>query len=122
AQKQGPTKHNDLERPASVGVKGAKVKLRHVKLSRDTYYTTGREDKPSAADVEFDADNPEKWGPLREDMPLATFFVQPNHFLCLGDTSPESSDGRTWGLVPRRLLLGRALLVYYPLTRAGRIR
>ena len=35
-------------------------------------------------------------------------------YLCLGDNSPESSDGRAWGLVPERLMLGRALLVYYP--------
>jgi signal peptidase I len=41
-------------------------------------------------------------------------YVQPSHYLCLGDNSPESSDGRYWGLVPQRLLLGRALMVYYP--------
>ena len=34
----------------------------------------------------------------------------------------KSSDGRSWGLVPERLLLGRALLVYWPVNRAGRIR
>jgi len=51
-----------------------------------------------------------------------TLYVQPNHYLCLGDNSPESSDSRVWGLVPNRLLLGRALLVYYPFGRAGRIR
>ena len=51
--------------------------------------------------------------------------VQPGHYLCMGDNSPESSDGRTWGLVPERLLLGRALLVYWPAwptNRMGRIR
>ena len=63
----------------------------------------------------------ETWGPLR-DLKVKTLFVQPDHFLCLGDNSPESSDGRYWGLVPRRLMLGRALLVYYPLSRAGPIR
>ena len=45
---------------------------------------------------------------------MKTLYVQPDHYLCLGDNSPESSDGRTWGLVSRRLLLGRAMLVYYP--------
>jgi signal peptidase I len=32
----------------------------------------------------------------------------------MGDNSPHSSDGRCWGLVPERLMLGRALVVYYP--------
>ena len=57
-----------------------------------------------------------------ERAPVATWYVQPSHYLCLGDNSPESSDGRSWGLVPRRLLLGRALLVYYPFSRVERIR
>ena len=26
----------------------------------------------------------------------------------MGDNSPESSDGRTWGAVTKRLLLGKA--------------
>jgi len=56
------------------------------------------------------------------NLPVSTYYVQPGHFLCLGDNSPESSDGRSWGTVPERLLLGRALLVYYPFRRAGRIR
>ena len=53
---------------------------------------------------------------------VQTFFVQPGHYLCLGDNSSESSDSRFWGSVPERLLLGRALLVYFPFTRMGVIR
>ncbi len=47
--------------------------------------------------------------------PYSTWFVQPGHYLCLGDNSPASSDSRAWGVVPERLLLGRALLVYWPI-------
>jgi hypothetical protein len=66
--------------------------------------------------------DPDTFRNFAEEAPVATFYVQPGHFLCLGDNSPESSDGRAWGLVPQRLLLGRALLVYWPVNRAGRIR
>jgi signal peptidase I len=52
-------------------------------------------------------------------MPVRTYYVQPGHFLCLGDNSPHSSDGRAWGLVPERLMLGRALMVYYPFPPLG---
>ena len=43
-----------------------------------------------------------------------TFYVKTGHYLCLGDNSPESSDGRSLGLVHERLMLGRAPVVYYP--------
>lgn len=117
-----PTRQNDLERPASIGSQGAAVAVSGLRLYRDTYYTTNRTGTPSEADApNFRPDDAETWSAL-ENLPVATYFVQPDHFLCLGDNSPESSDGRTWGLVPQRLLLGRALLVYYPFSRAGRIR
>lgn len=117
----GPREENDLE-PASIGVQGGGVRVGHLQVWRDTYYTTAQHDAPHAADVSgVDFTDPRSWKPLSE-MPVRTIGIQPGHFLCLGDNSPESSDGRAWGLVPERLLLGRALLVYYPFGRAGRIR
>ena len=65
--------------------------------------------------------DPRKWGVFQEQG-LKIMYVQPGHYLCLGDNSTHSSDGRDWGLVPERLMLGRALMVYYPLNRAGPIR
>jgi signal peptidase I len=119
----GPVMANDLE-PASIGVTNAAVTARSLKLFRDTYYTTNAI-RNSGADVPIS-----KWGrsgetswakALDSNMPILFLYVQKDHFLCLGDNSPNSSDGRTWGLVPARLLLGRALLVYYPFNRLGRI-
>ena len=112
----GPLAENDLE-PASIGVKGAAATVRKLCLYRDTYYTAQRPNgSPSVPDASGAVDfaDPATWATLREDMPLLTMYVQPDHFLCLGDNSPESSDGRSWGLVPERLLLGRAMLVYFP--------
>lgn len=129
AKNRGPYE-NDLK-PARIGVEAASVAVDHLRLWRDTYYTTalhGQKD-PSAADADLGDwqngsqswENPLAWDPLRR-LPWKTLYVQPGHYLCMGDNSPESSDGRSWGLVPRRLMLGRALLVYYPVNRAGRIR
>jgi signal peptidase I len=99
---------NNLE-PASIGVRGGGVQIRDLVLWRDTYYT-----------------NPDG---------TMTLYVQPGHYLCLGDNSPQSSDSRSWGptrnrhqddakggLVPEELMLGRALMVYWPYYRAGTIR
>jgi signal peptidase I len=110
---------NDLQ-PASIGVKGAQLQIHKLSLWRDTYYTRDPSEGADANGVE-DWSDPGAWDRLQRIEPT-TFYVQPGHYLCLGDNSPESSDGRSWGLVPERLLLGRALLVYYPFGRAGRIK
>jgi signal peptidase I len=97
--------------------------VRGLKLWRDTYYTTGvNGGNPGLSDVnDVNFGDPNTWGPLRH-MPTRTMYIQPEHYLCMGDNSPESSDGRTWGTVPKRLLLGKALAVYWPADRFGRIR
>lgn len=47
----------------------------------------------------------------------------PDEYFALGDNSTQSSDSRAWGQVPERLLLGRAVSVYWPLpSRFGLIR
>jgi signal peptidase I len=121
----GPTAANDLE-PASIGVQGGTAHVRKIRLLRDTYYTND----PSRADYSnVDFGDPTSWSAMsRKDVDkVKTIYVQPGHYLCLGDNSPESSDGRSWGCVPERLLLGRAMMVYYPFwpfgaNRAGKIR
>jgi signal peptidase I len=127
SRRLAPTERNDLERPASI-LSSAGVTVRHLKLYRDTYYTAAKGGSPNIADVEtFRANDPETFKDW-EKAPMSAFFVQPGHFLCLGDNSPASADARSWGLVPERLMLGRSLLVYYPfyplgkVNRIGRIR
>ncbi|HMP03802.1 MAG TPA: S26 family signal peptidase, partial [Gemmatales bacterium] len=46
----------------------------------------------------------------------------PDEFFALGDNSPQSKDSRYWGQVPERLLLGKAVWVYWPPSRFGPIR
>ena len=87
-----------------------KIKLSHVTIFRDVYYTA--------------IGNP---GPTRatEDNPLA---LREDEFFVLGDNSPISADGRVWhrpgmgnngrsyrkGIVPREYLVGKAILVFWP--------
>lgn len=42
-------------------------------------------------------------------------IVPPNDYFVLGDNRVESSDSRDWGFVPRNNIVGRAVLVYWPL-------
>jgi len=43
--------------------------------------------------------------------------VPRNSFFVLGDNSASSQDSRYWGFVPRKNILGKAILVYWPPNR-----
>jgi len=42
--------------------------------------------------------------------------VPEEKYFVMGDNSPNSADGRMWGLVPEQQAIGRALFIYYPFT------
>jgi len=69
--------------------------------------------------------------PLVEDYVLMDYpdnsvmeerVVPPDHFFVLGDHRTSSSDSRAWGFVPRDSIYGKAVFVYWPLTKMGRLR
>jgi signal peptidase I len=43
--------------------------------------------------------------------------VPKGSYFALGDNSANSRDSRYWGFVPKKNLIGKAFLVYWPLTR-----
>ena len=87
-----------VERVACLGAQGAAIKVRHLRLYRDVYYTP----KNDAAGKKF---------PLRDD-----------EYFALGDNSPVSVDSRCWESpgVPERSLIGKPFVVHLP-SRPGRI-
>ena len=48
-----------------------------------------------------------------------TMIVPPNSFFCMGDSRDASEDGRVWGFVPRELIVGRAMFVYWSCDRGA---
>ncbi len=97
---QGYTEENDIAAPASIGARGDVI-IQSIVLHRDVYYTKNSNGDHAAADA---------------------FYVQPGHYLCLGDNSAQSSDSRKWGTVPDRLMLGKAVFVFWPANRIGFIK
>ena len=49
-------------------------------------------------------------------------IVPNDDYFVLGDHRNSSSDSRTWGYVPRKNIYGRAVFVYWPLDKMGRLR
>jgi signal peptidase I len=52
----------------------------------------------------------------------ASYEVAEQSYFVLGDNSTNSLDSRYWGCVPRRNVYGKVTGIYYPFSRAGRLR
>jgi len=88
--------------PAGVQVKAGDVRLEGLRVLRDVYYI-------GAVDVERD-------GRVIEEDVLG-FPLETDQYFMLGDNSAASKDSRLWLAghhVDRRLLIGRALVVFWP--------
>jgi hypothetical protein len=118
----------DLE-PVGIASTAASVRVSHLRVLRDIYYIAVSSDIPGR-DVSYQIGSarPGPGGPPSADVPYVDFKLEKkpsdpaaeDRFFVLGDNSPMSKDGRLWGWnnkdywVPRKLLIGKALLIYWP--------
>lgn len=55
-------------------------------------------------------------GVIRQGMP---YDIPQGEYVVMGDNRTRSSDSRTWGTVPRNLIIGKAFFVYWPIDNFG---
>ncbi|MGE4197535.1 MAG: S26 family signal peptidase [Phycisphaerales bacterium] len=93
---------------------GAPVTMHRVRVDRDLHYTSTL--------------MPQSGVPSRGSTPKKPILLGKDQFFVCGDNSPASHDARVWdapdpwvqqidptpGVVPRKLILGKAFFVYYP--------
>ncbi len=96
-----------------VGTPGDKIEIREPVLYRNGQPITG-----SSA---FDANGKRAakyngYQGILSLQPGATVEVPANSYFALGDNSYNSQDGRYWGFVPAKDVVGRPIFVYYPFT------
>lgn len=48
-------------------------------------------------------------------------IVKPNEYYVMGDHRSASNDSRSWGTVPKQFVYGKAVFVYWPLEKLGRL-
>lgn len=85
----------------------------------DQYYTGHGTERPVYATIADVFADPRRWNTttLFKSRKQVDFKLEKDQFFPMGDNSPQSLDGRLWGdpaYVERKLLTGKALMVYWP--------
>ena len=97
-----------------VGVPGDELRIERPVLYRNGAPITG---SPA---FEKNAKEQDRYVGYRADGSFrggATVKIGPDQYMALGDNSANSLDGRYWGTVPAKDVVGRPLLIYYPFTK-----
>ena len=55
----------------------------------------------------------------RDQSEMRPTTVGPDEYFVLGDHRSSSNDSRTWGMVPRHYIYGKAVFIYWPLDKMG---
>ncbi|MCP3905161.1 MAG: hypothetical protein GY715_16165 [Planctomycetes bacterium] len=122
-------------RPATLRwmMEGSSVTMQRVRVDRDIYYRTDRITSYAQRNPTRDPEKYDKLVRSRQHAfgthPKNLAILGPDHFFMAGDNSLASSDSRVWGnphpvvatqiddapfVVNRKLLLGKAWVVYFP--------
>ena len=67
---------------------------------------------------------PEPYVPeeYRDRMSAPATRVPPDSYYVMGDHRSSSNDSRSWGVVARRYIYGKAVFVYWPIEKMGMLR
>jgi signal peptidase I len=67
---------------------------------------------------------PEEYVPeeYRDQQSYSRRTVPPDYYFVLGDHRSSSNDSRAWGPVERKYIYGKAVFVYWPLDKMGRLK
>jgi signal peptidase I len=122
--------------PAGIGARDAKLAVTRLQVWRDIYYIADKWDRARLENLVSDfnhpvdrsllnlSSDPSMWNRF-DERNTAEFNLNNDQLFVMGDNSAESSDARLWrsgmrgshpggAYLDRRLLIGKALCVYWP--------
>src|SRR5579863_10758568 len=82
-----------------------------VQITDGTFYVNGQK-----------LDEPYVPSEYRDHVSLPRERVPPEKYFVLGDHRSSSNDSRVWGFVDRKEIYGKAVFVYWPPAKIGRVR
>ncbi len=94
-----------------IGMPGDKFEIKTDKNGKSTVYIN---DKPLTEPYVLSAYD---YTPCTKDMLCGPITIPEKHYMMMGDNRGNSQDGRYWGLLPEDRFIGRAVFVFWPLTR-----
>ena len=112
--------------PLGIGSRAASLEVHRLRVYRDIYYVATDGSKANEYRAPYsDAmilkilQTPSQWSktPLFDQRGEFIQTMGPDQFFPMGDNSPQSSDARMWtghNYFERELLIGRAVLIYWP--------
>ncbi len=99
-----------------VGLPGEKFEIKFDADGKGMVYIN---DKPLE---ELYIQSPYDYTPCSESMHCGPEIIPEGQYLMLGDNRGNSQDGRYWGLLPKERFIGRAVFLFWPLTRIKTLR
>jgi signal peptidase I len=103
-----PRNDESISSGVALGVESAKAEFSRVRLYRSIYYRP-----PDRASFTEDLQGNPVMGQESLIGPDG-YRIPDGQYLALGDNQPNSSDGRYWGTVPQRNLIGRGVVLWWP--------
>lgn len=91
-----------------IGLPGEEISVRNGKI-----YINGKELKEDYIKVDTNPGNFLEEG--------ETYKVPAGQYFVIGDNRPHSSDSRTWGPITKKVISGKAWLIYWPFNLAGKV-
>lgn len=113
-----PGDHIHIVAHDGVYVNGKRLQERYVAALPNYHYPSDPRTSDTYDFPQYPQD-PQVKEALKNDIRNGELIVPPDHFFVLGDNRTMSHDSHVWGLVEKKALVGKALMIFWPPARFG---